>query len=121
MSQNASFKENFHGVLDHEGWIKVAKFNIRARIKNIQGNGKIQVRGNTGKGSYLCDVHKNLRKDIKFMDINDFVGIKWNMGRPYIVAYRKAAAKDSVPAPTGDGAVSENMDWIDFFSKMEME
>ena len=119
MSQSAVFKENFHGVLCHDGWIKVAKFNVQATILNIQGK-KIQAKTKKNK-SIICDIHKNLTKDIRYMDIGDSVGIKWNCGRPYVVAYRKAAAKDSVPAPTGDGAVSENMDWIEFFNKMEME
>ena len=118
---NKAFKENYHGILTHDGWIRVAKFNITAKILNIQGNGKIQVRGNTGKGSFICDVHKKLRKDIKFMDENDLAGIKWNMGRPYIVGFKKSTAQDITPAPTGDMAVSENMDWMNFFKKMGME
>ena len=111
----AVFNENYHGILTHDGWVKVAKFNITAKILNIQSNSKIQVRGNTGKGSYLCDVHKNLKKDVKFMDIDDLVGIRWNCGNPYIVGYKKSTAQEIEPAPTGDMAVSENMDWITFF------
>ena len=118
---NKAFKENYHGILTHDGWIRVAKFNITAKILNIQGNGKIQVRGNTGKGSFICDVHKKLRKDIKFMAENDLVGIKWNCGNPYVVGYRKSSAQDNIVNPTGDMAVSENMDWMNFFKKMEME
>lgn len=113
------FKENYHGILTHDGWVKVAKFNITAKILNIQGN-KIQVRG-TGKGSFICEVHKNLRKDIKFMEENDLVGIRWNCGNPYVVGYRKSSAQDNIINPTGDIAVSENMDWMNFFKGIDAE
>ncbi len=119
MSQSAVFKENFHGVLTHDGWIKVAKFHITGKILNIQGK-KIQVKHN-GKNSYSCNVHKNLIKDIKYMDKGDTVGIKWNCGRPYVVAYRKATAEQIVDNPTGDMPVSENMDWISFFKGIDAE
>ena len=119
MSQSAVFKENFHGVLCHDGWIKVAKFNVQATILNIQGK-KIQAKTKKNK-SIICDIHKNLIKDIRYMDIGDSVGIKWNCGRPYVVGYRKSTAEDTDAAHTGDAPVSENMDWIEFFNKMEME
>lgn len=120
MSQSsATFNENYHGVLCHDGWIKVAKFKVASEILNITGK-RIQVKTN-GNRSIICNVHKNLLKDIRYMDVGDTVGIKWNCGRPYIVAYRKASAQESSENNTGDGPVSENMDWMTFFRKMDME
>lgn len=120
MSQSAVFKENYHGVLCHDGWIKVAKFNVQATILNIQGK-KIQAK-TKGNKSIICNIHKNLTKDIRYMDIGDTVGIKWNCGRPYIVGYRKSTAEDDTgDAHTGDAPVSENMDWISFFEGIDAE
>lgn len=110
----SSFSENYHGILTHDGWTKVAKFIITAKILNIQRK-TVTVKGKNGKGSYHCSVHKNLLKDIRFMQPNDDVGIKWNMGKPYIVAYRKANYDNSLGVVTGDCEVTSNDDWINFF------
>ena len=118
MNQNKGFfEENYNGILNHNGWTQVAKFNITATVKNIQ-NQQILVKGKSGKGSYICNLHKNLLKDIDYIDVGDTVGIKWNMGNPYIVGYRKANFEMLNPQPTGDKAVSEN--WTYFFDKMEL-
>ena len=122
MNQSSAFKENYHGVLSHDGWIKVAKFTITAKILNI-GNGKIRVEGRTGKGNYTCELHKNLKDDLKFMAKNDQVGIKWNCGKPYVVAYRKANFDNSRSVDTGDFPVFNNGkgDWITFFREIDAE
>lgn len=113
------FNENYNGILTHNGWVKVAKFNITAKILNVNPEGKnIQVKGKKGKGSYICDVHKNLIGDIKFLDVDDTVGIKWNMGKPYVVGYRKKSYDNLHPQQTGDKPVSEN--WTYFFDRMEL-
>lgn len=116
MSQ-ALFKENYHGVLSHDGWVRVAKFKITGKILNISNKGLVQVSAKSKK-SYVCDVHKNLKKDVKFMNVGDIVGVKWNCGRPYIVGYKKSTAKDVEYKPTGDEAISENTNWIMFFKDM---
>ena len=112
------YKENYHGILCHDGWIRVAKSPITARITNIQGK-NVRVKSyNAKKNSivqYNCFIHKLLLKDLKFLAINDTVSVKWQLGKPYIVGYRKADAYDDVVTKTGDKPVSENMDWTDFF------
>lgn len=118
------FKQNFHGILSHDGWIRVAKSNITAKVVNIQGK-HIRVKSyNTTKNKtvqYNCNLHKNLQGDLKYIGLNDTVSIKWNMGKPYIVGYRKANADDTPTEPTGDKPVSENMDWISFFRRIDAE
>lgn len=122
MSKEKVFENNYHGILTHDGWIKVAKFNITARILNI-GENQIQVKGNKGKGSYVCNIHKNLKSDVKFMGKDDTVGIKWNCGHPYIVAYRKKNFDNTPRIDTGDFPVHENgsADWISFFKGIDAE
>lgn len=104
MNQN-NFKNNYHGVLTHDGWTKVAKFNITATVLHTQ-NRKILVKGKHGKGNYECELHKNLLPDFKFIDKDDTVGIRWNMGKPYVVAYRKAGYDNFTPKPTGDAPLT---------------
>ena len=123
MNQNNQFKENYHGILGHDGWIKVAKFNITAKVLNIDNKGQILVKGYTGKGSYLCKTHKNLKADIKFLDVGDTVGIKWNLGNPYVVGFRKAGYDTFAGKPTGDFPVHESgkADWLKFFKGIDAE
>lgn len=118
--QNNPFNENYHGILTHDGWVKVAKFNITAKVLNVNPAGKnVLISAKKGKKSYVCNFHKNLMGDIKFLEKGDTVGIKWNCGKPYVVGYRKANYDLLNPKATGDKAVSEN--WIMFFKDMELE
>ena len=124
MKATKQYSENFHGVLTHDGWVRVAKSNITAKIVNIYRDNIRVKQFNTTKNKmvqYNCIVHKNLRQDIKYLAVNDTVSVKFNCGRPYIVGYRKADAKDDTTQDNGDRAVSENMDWITFFEEMDLE
>ena len=116
------FSENYHGILTHDGWIKVAKFRITAKVLDI-GKTTILVKGKTGKKSYHCNIHKNLKSDIKFLDVGDTVGIKWNMGRPYIVAFRKLGYDTFSGKSTGDFPIHNNgkLDWLEFFERVDAE
>ena len=116
------FSENYHGILTHDGWIKVAKFRITAKVLDI-GKTTILVKGKTGKKSYHCNIHKNLKTDNKFLDGGDTVGIKWNMGRPYIVAFRKLGYDTFSGKSTGDFPIHNNgkLDWLEFFERVDAE
>lgn len=107
MNQNI-FKENYHGILTHDGWVKVAKFNIISKILNIQ-NQLITVTSNKDGNSYHCHLHKNLVKDLKFMEVGDEVGVRWNCGRPYIVAFRKAGYDTFTGKESGDLPIQKNL------------
>ena len=106
------FNENFHGILTHNGWVKVAKFSIIGSIKNISNNDEIFVKTRTGK--VHCDIHKDLKDDLKFMDIGDSVGVKWNCGKAYVVGYRKKNFDEFMGNNTGDLPVSENSNWVNW-------
>lgn len=118
---NPQFKENFHGILTHDGWVKVAKFNISATVINIIDR---QIHVKTNQRKYLrCQVHKNLVKDIKYIDVGDEVGIKWNMDKAYVVAFRKAEHDTFKGNSTGDFPIFNNGkgDWITFFKRIDAE
>lgn len=117
------YKENYHGILCHDGWVKVAKSPIIAKIINIQGQ-IIRVKSyNMTKSKFMqynCYLHKNLKKDLRYLAINDTVSIKWNKGNPYIVGYRKADAEEDIGVNSNtDQPISENMNWIDFFGRID--
>ncbi len=114
-TKNTIFSENYNGILTHDGWVKVAKFNITAKILNIQDK---TVTVKNSKKSYNCDIHKNLLKDVVYMEKGDLAGIKWNMGKPYVVVYQKQTAKPVEENPTGDAPTNTN--WIYFYDKMEL-
>ncbi len=116
------YKQNHDGILQHDGWIRVAKSKINAKIVNIQGN-TIRVKSyNKTKNKivqYNCELHKRLLPDKKYLQVNDTVSIKWNCSTPYIVGFRKANADDETINKTGDLPVTENHDWINFFDGVD--
>ena len=123
MNQEESlFKENYNGILQHDGWVKVAKFRITATVLNVQGQ-EIQVHNPNKNGSYICNVHKNLLKDLQYIVKGDTVGIKYNCGNPYVVAYRKHNYDKPIIKDTGDCPVFDNgkTDWIAFFKRIDAE
>ena len=119
MNQSTPFKENYHGVLSHDGWTRVQKGKITATVVNIQ-NGLIRVEHFNKKNrivQYDCNLHKNLTADLDFISVGDTVSVKWNCGSPYIVGYYKNNS-DEIPNETiFDCCVSENKTWLDFFNK----
>ena len=114
--QPSFYNNNHDGIIQHDGWVKVAKSNITGKITNIQGN-TIRVKSyHMKKGRMIqvnCLLHKRLLKDKKYLAINDTVSIKRNASQYYIVGYRKADADDVVKNTTlDDFPVSENLNWI---------
>ena len=115
------FKENYHGVLTHDGAIKVAKTNITAKILYI-GDDTVLVKGNK-PNSYHCEIHKDLYSLLDYCDVGDTAFVKFKWGTPWIVGFMKKNADKTELKPTGDAPVHESgkMDWISFFDNMEME
>ena len=53
-----AFKENYHGILSHDGKIQVAKADVEQTVTGIYKN-EVAVKG-VGK-KYLCQIHKDLK------------------------------------------------------------
>ena len=90
-----AFKYNFHGVIDHNGSVKVAQTSIRAEILHIhknKNNETINVLVKGRKKSYVCQIHKNLKKDMIFVEKGDCAWIKWRNGTAWIVGFQKQKA-----------------------------
>ena len=88
-------QENFFGVLDHQGNLKVAKTPIRATILHInQAKNKdyisVLVKGN--KKSYVAKIHKKLKRDMVFVEEGDCAWIKWKNGKAWMVGFQKRKA-----------------------------
>ena len=113
------FAENYNGILTHNGEIKVAKTNITAKILNLHENKTILVKGN--KGRYVCKIHNHLKPFLKYVEVGDTAHVKFRKGKAWFVGFTKQTAKPVKHNPTGDGAVSENMNWTDFFNKIDGE
>ena len=87
-----AFKGNYHGILDHNGCIKVAGYDTSATIKYIniidsQIN-DVLVKGT--KKNYICKIHKDLKSDMVFCDIGDTGFIKFLKGTAWLVGFRKS-------------------------------
>ena len=120
-----SFQEdNFFGVLDHNGVIKVAKTEIKATILHIntdkQGNVlSVMVKGR--KGSYHCDIHKGIRKMMCFVEKGDCAYIKWKQGKAWFVGFQKNKAYQNEKLQ--DQYIDEdgNCDWQSFLTGVDVE
>lgn len=120
-----TFQEGNHfGVLDHTGAIKVAKTEIRATILHINKdkNGKILdilVKGN--KGSYVAQIHKNIRSMLLFVEKGDCAFIKWKMGKAWFVGFQKKKAHQQEKIQ--DRYIDEdgNCDWNLFLNGVDVE
>ena len=115
-TQHSLFNSNHDGIIQHNGWVKVAKSKITGKITNIQGN-TIRVKSyHVQKGRMIqvnCLLHKRLLPDKRYLSINDTVSIKRNCSQYYIVGYRKADADNITRNTTlDDFATSENTHWI---------
>ena len=100
--------DNTFGVLDHNGVLKVAKTEIKATILHINKdkNGRIlsvMVKGR--KGSYHCDIHKDIRKMMLFVDIGDCAFVKWRKGKAWFVGFQKQKAYKNEDANCNWGKV----------------
>lgn len=85
-SQN-QFKENYHGILTHNGEIKVAKGDVEHEILYIDDDGIVLVDG--GKKAYQTLIHSKLLSLIQYATAGDTAFIKFVKGKSYIVGFRK--------------------------------
>ena len=85
-SQN-QFKENYHGILTHNGEIKVAKGDVEQKILYIDDDGIIIVDG--GKKAYQTIIHSKLLSLIQYATAGDTAFIKFIRGEAFIVGFRK--------------------------------
>ena len=85
-SQN-QFKENYHGILTHNGEIKVAKGDVEHEILYIDDDGIVLVDG--GKKAYQTIIHDKLLSLIQYATEGDIGLIKFVRGEAFIVGFRK--------------------------------
>ena len=90
-----NFKENYCGVLDHQGCIKVAGYDVPATIKyiNIIDGECHDVLVKNSKKSYVAKIHKDLLENMIFCEIGDTAFIKFKQGKAWITGFRKAKDK----------------------------
>ena len=98
------FKNNYHGVLDHTGTIKVAGYDVEQTVIKILKN-EIVVRG-VGK-KYLCQIHKDLKDQIEFLSVGDTAFVKFRKGTAYIVGFQKTPKPDTEIVIEGDATLLE--------------
>ena len=87
------FEDNYHGILTHNGEIKVAKGDVEQIILHIDDNGTVLVRGR--KNSYSTSIHARLLPLINYATKGDTAFIKFKKGEAFIVGFRKKKRVDS--------------------------
>ena len=87
------FEDNYHGILTHNGEIKVAKGDVEQKILHIDDNGTVLVRG--AKSSYSTLIHVKLLPLINYATKGDTAFIKFRRGEAFIVGFRKKKRVDS--------------------------
>ena len=85
------FHENFDGILNHDGTLKVAKSEIIQPILHID-NRNVLVKGR--KNSYLAEIHKDLYTFMLFVEKGDYAFIKWKKGKAWMVGFQKKKSHD---------------------------
>ncbi len=81
------FQENYHGILTHNGEIKVAKGDVEQEILYIDDDGIVLVDG--GKKAYQTLIHDKLLSLIQYATPGDIGFVKFIKGESYIVGFRK--------------------------------
>lgn len=87
LSPPNQFHDNYHGILTHNGEIKVAKGDIEQIILYIDDEGIVLVDG--GKKAYRTTVHSKLLSLIQYASEGDTGLIKFIKGEAFIVGFRK--------------------------------
>ena len=90
-SQN-QFKENYHGILTHNGEIKVAKGDVEQEILYIDDDGIVLVKKK--KKAYQTIIHEKLLSLIQYATEGDIGLIKFIRGEAFIVGFRKHKRDD---------------------------
>ena len=99
-----AFKENYHGILSHDGKIQVAKADVEQTVTGIYKN-EVAVKG-VGK-KYLCQIHKDLKDQIEFLSVGDTAFVKFRKGTAYIVGFQKKPKVDESIVIEGDATLLE--------------
>ena len=86
INQN-QFEDNYHGILTHNGEIKVAKGDVEQEILHIDDNGTVLVMGR--KKAYVTQIHAKLLSSIQYAAKGDIGFVKFRRGEAYIVGFRK--------------------------------
>lgn len=86
------FQNNYHGILTHNGEIKVAKGDVEQEILYIDEDGIILVDG--GKKAYQTLIHSKLLSLIQYAAEGDIGLIKFIRGDAFIVGFRKNKKDD---------------------------
>ena len=81
------FDDNYHGILTHNGEIKVAKGDMEQEILYIDDDGIVLVDG--GKKAYQTIIHSKLLGLIQYAAAGDTGFIKFIKGEAFIVGFRK--------------------------------
>lgn len=81
------FQDNYHGILTHNGEIKVAKGDVEHEILYIDDEGIVLVDG--GKKAYQTLIHSKLLGLIHYASEGDIGLIKFIRGEAFIVGFRK--------------------------------
>ena len=88
MSKAANFTENYDGILNHNGEIRVAKGGVEQKLLNVYKDQNVLVKNKQGK-SYVCDIHYKLKNMVRFAQKGDTAFIRFKMGKPYLIGFRK--------------------------------
>ena len=86
------FEDNFHGILTHNGEIKIAKGDVEHEILYIDDDGIVLVDG--GKKAYQTVIHEKLLSLIHYAAEGDIGLIKFIRGEAFIVGFRKHKRDD---------------------------
>ena len=87
------FENNYHGILTHNGEIKVAKGDVEQVILHIDDNGTVLVKGR--KKAYPTLIHAKLLSLIQYASKGDIGFVKFRRGEAFIVGFRKTNRDDS--------------------------
>lgn len=81
------FENNYHGILTHNGEIKVAKCDVEQTILHIDDNGTVLVKGR--EKAYVTQIHAKLLSLMHYATEGDIGFVKFRRGEAYIVGFRK--------------------------------
>ncbi|MBQ7927180.1 MAG: hypothetical protein IJ287_00320 [Methanobrevibacter sp.] len=81
------FEDNYHGILTHNGEIKVAKGDVEQVILHIDDNGTVLVMGR--EKAYVTQIHAKLLSLIHYASKGDIGFVKFKGGEAFIVGFRK--------------------------------
>lgn len=91
-SEVNQFKDNYHGILTHNGEIKVAKGDVEQVILHIDDNGTVLVMGR--EKAYVTQIHARLLSLMHYASKGDIGFIKFRRGEAFIVGFRKSKGAD---------------------------